>query len=808
MSKLDQALLPAIDSLQLSDRLARFRDKFFEGKPGVASDRIMLAMESWKETEGEPIPLRAAKKLKKIAEGMPVTIHPGEILLGSPTKFFRGADPYCDFDGSYLKALMDEDRVTLGGPEVIGSISREDWDNLLQAVKYFKGKTWTELARATYKPIAGTWYDDAVEAGAIFRHDIWPQFIDRPDFGKVFAIGLRGIIAEAEGYIKQFHEARDFDVEKLYFWQAVVISCQAAITLAQRYAQRAQELAVKEPDANRRAELEEAARVCQQVPENPANTFQEACQTVHFLHLVLYLQNGIAPPSGLGLLDQLLYPYFMNDLKKGRLTLEKAVDILGSLLTYLARQERVHAIDWREYHQMGPYINTAIAGLTRDGKDASNELTYFIMHVAGLLRYAEPHIPIRWHSGIPREIMRKAIDTNVKVGGGVPQFQNSEHMIRYWTSRGDTIEDARDWSGGGCSQAMPANQGSEMSPQCFNVALPVDLALHNGVASATGKRIGPETGDPTTFKTFEELYEAWEKQYEYLVRKTLSCDRISDAVQAKNWSQPLGSALLPGCMEKGKDLAAGGLPAYRMWPLKDRGFVSAADSLMAVKKLVFEKKKLPMNELIQTLDSNFAGERGEEIRQMCLAEPKYGNDIPEADNLVHDMGKFSASIIFSEKNIFGYHYAINRNGQAWHFQVGKKMGALPCGRKAWEPLADGSLSPTQGLDRHGPTAVLKSALRADFTDATGGILNLGFPASLFTAPEIREKMIDFIELFFKQGGTYIQFNILDKKTLLEAKQHPEQYKDLVVRVGGFSAYFVSLSPEVQDELIRRTESTF
>ncbi|MDP2931345.1 MAG: pyruvate formate lyase family protein [Chloroflexota bacterium] len=808
MAKFNQKLLSEIDNVQLSPRLARFHEKFFEGRPGIASERVTLAMESWKETEGEPIPLRAAKKLKKIVEGIPITIHPGEILVGSPTKYFRGADPYCDFDGSYLQALMAEDRITLGGPEVEGAFTKEDWDKLLVAVRYFKGKTWTEQARATYRPIYGTWYDDAIEAGAVFRHDIWAMFIDRPDFDKVFAIGLEGIIKEVEGYIEGFGRNGDSDVDKLHFWKAAVISCQAAIDLAKRYAQRARELAAAEPDVARRAELEEVAQVCEWVPGKPPRNFYEACQVVVFIHLTLWLQNGIAPPAGLGLLDQLLYPYFIKDINEGRLTLEKAADILGSLLTYIARQERVHAIDWRQYHQMGPYLNTAIAGVTRDGKDASSEFTYFFLHMAGLVKYAEPHIPVRWHSGIPREIMRKAIETNIKVGGGVPQFQNSEHMIRYMTARGVSIENARDWSGGGCSQACPADSGTEMSPQYFNAVLAVDLALHNGVASVTGKRIGPETGEATTSQTFEQLYEAWERQYEYVARKTLACDRIIDAVQARYWSQPLASSLLPGCLEKGKDFAAGGLPHYRMWPLKDRGFISAADSLMSIKKLVFEKRELTMTELIQATDANFAGERGEEIRQMCLAEPKFGNDNPEVDGLVHDMGKFSASVIFSEKNIFGYPYALNRNGQAWHFQVGVKMGALPSGRKAHEPLADGSLSPEQGMDRKGPTAVLKSALRADFTDATGGILNMGFPVALFKAPEIREKMIDFIETFFKQGGTYIQFNILDRQTLIEAKKHPEQYKDLVVRVGGFSAYFVTLSPEVQDELIRRTESTF
>jgi formate C-acetyltransferase len=239
--------------------------------------------------------------------------------------------------------------------------------------------------------------------------------------------------------------------------------------------------------------------------------------------------------------------------------------------------------------------------------------------------------------------------------------------------------------------------------------------------------------------------------------------------------------------------------------VKERGFIPAADSLIAIKKLVFDDGKLTMKELIEAIDGNFEGDRGEEIRQMCLAAPKFGNDIPEVDQLVRDLAKFTAGVIFSEKNIFGYPYAINRNGQAWHFQTGKKMGALPCGRKAWQPLADGSLSPMQGMDRNGPTAVIKSALRADFKESTGGILNMAFPAPLFQNTEVREKIIDFIETFLGEGGTYIQFNILNKKTLVEAKKHPEKYKDLVVRVGGFSAYFVTLSPEVQDELIRRSE---
>ncbi len=805
MEKLDQALLAEIDSLKLSDRLERLKEMFFECQLGVASERITLAMESWKETEGEPLDIRSAKKLKKIAELIPVVIHPGELLIGSYTKYYRGADPHCDFDGSYLEALMAEGGITLGGPMWAGAVTPEDWQAIVGAVKFFKGKTCVEQMMTTVSTVTGGWYDDAVEAGAIMSETKWAQWMDRPNFAKVFAIGLRGIIKEADEHIKQFIENKDFDVEKLFFWQAVIISCEATITLSRRYAQRGREMAAEEPDLARQAELEEIARVCQWVPENPARTFHEACQSIVFLHLAIFLENGVAPPMGLGLVDQFVYPYFRKDLAEGYLTTERAADLVGSLITYLARQERVTAIDWRDYIQKGPFANVTLAGVTREGEDASNELTYLILHMAGLMKLAEPHIPVRWHSAISRRIMLKAIETNVRAGGGVPQFQNSEHIVNYMTSRGVSIENARDWGGGGCSQATPANEGCQMIPQLFNVALAVDLVLHNGVASATGKQIGLKTGDPTALETFDQFNDSFKKQCEFLIRKGIAADRIAFAVQAQLWRRPLASALLPGCLEKGRDFAAGGLPSYRMWFQKDRGMIPAADSLMAIKKLVFDEKRVTMSKLVKTLDVNFDGESGEEVRRMCLAAPKYGNDIIEVDELLRDIAKFTASVILSEKNIFGYPYAINRNGQAWHFSVGKKMGALPCGRKAGEPLADGSLSPMQGMDKQGPTAVLKSALRADFSEATGGILTLRFPAYLFQTMEIREKMVDLINTFFQEGGTYIQFNLVDRNALIDAKLHPDRYKDLVVRVGGYSAYFIYLSPELQDEIIRRTE---
>ncbi|MBI2857798.1 MAG: hypothetical protein HYX90_01865 [Chloroflexi bacterium] len=807
----NRAMLNAIDGLEMSDRLVKLRKQYFDCQPGVVSDHVKLAMAAWKENLEEFPAQRQAKKLKKVIEGIPVVIHPNELLVGSLTKYFRGASPPIDYDGSYLAKLMSEEegKLTLGGPVEKGVVTREDWQGLADAVRFFKGKTAADIVRTAIHQVAGTWYDDVVEAGGA-QHNVEhrPPFLHAPVWSKVRNHGLKAIIAEAESQIARFKDSMDNDFDRLDFWHGVIIACQATVSFARRYSQLARDMAENESDPARRSELVQIAEACAWVPENPARTFHEALQSMIFLDLAVWMEASCSTaPSGWGLVDQELYPYFKRDLAEGRLTMEKTAELLGCFITYTARREWVKSLNWRDYNQKGINGSLSVGGPGANGEDASNELSYLILHLVGLLGYAEPHVPVRWHEGMPRWLMLKAIETNRRAKGGVPQFQNSDHIVRYWTRRGVAAESARAWITHGCSQALPADHPTQLSPSYLNVALPVDLALHNGVASATKKRLGPETGDPRGFRTFQEFYVAFETQCKYMFKRILWFEALAEKVKVDLWRTPLASALAPGCMEKGKDILRGGLPHYACWLKKDRGIIPAADSLLAVKKLVFDDKRLTMSELLDALDSNFAGERGEEIRRMCLRVPKYGNDLEEPDRFVHDVAKFSAGIIQAEKNVFGWPYAINRNGQAWHFANGKKMGALPCGRKAKEPLPDGSLSPMQGMDTRGPTAMLNSALKADFQDAVAGILNLKFPVSLFQSPETQNKLIDLTEGFFKAGGTYVQYNLLDRAELLEAKKHPEQYRDLVVRVGGYSAFFVTLSPEVQDDIIRRTEQT-
>ncbi|MBI4289348.1 MAG: hypothetical protein HY671_13095 [Chloroflexi bacterium] len=338
-----------------------------------------------------------------------------------------------------------------------------------------------------------------------------------------------------------------------------------------------------------------------------------------------------------------------------------------------------------------------------------------------------------------------------------------------------------------------------------NIALMVDLTLHNGIAPMTGKQLGPRTGDPRDFRSFEELWQAYRKQLEFLVTRLNALVTVASRVDEEKTRFPVWSVLAPGCVEKGQDLFAGGQWSYKNWDWKDRGHVDAGDSLTAVKRLVFEEKKLKMAELLEALDSNFTGERGEEIRQMCLAVPKYGNGIAESDRLVGESGRLMGELIHRHKNPRGDKYSISRHGLAWHHYGGKGVGALPNGRKGGEPLDDGSLSPMRGTDKKGITGVMKSAINAGFEEARAAVLNQKFPSSLMQSPEAMDKLASLTQTFLTSGGSHIQYNIIDRDKLLDAKKHPEQYKDLIVRVAGYSAYWVNLTPEVQDDIIARTE---
>lgn len=802
----DHKLLDRIDGIRLSERLERLRERYFSETPRVCGERAKLISKVWRETQGDPIEIRRAKLIKRVLEEFPTFIFDDELTVGSWGKYFRAANPSIDWDAEYFPQVkVDEGVVTFGGPAERGFFTKEDWEACLEAMAAFKGETAAEKVREFRRLIWGDWYEDLVEARGTLRFEAIPVIPARPKWETILEKGLKGIIEEAKERLRLLKELKEDDPEKLYFLEAVITSLEGVITFARRYAQAARQKAREVEDPRRKAELEEIAGLCERVPENPPTSFREALQAYRLLLTSLFLEQTTFA-CWAGRIDQWLYPYFRRDLEEGRISLEEAAELVGDIVTFEARLQHIRHLHWREFVQATMVRSYTLGGLTRDGKDACNELTYLFLHMMGLLRYAEPHISFRWHPEVPERFMKKCAEVNCQILGGIPMYLNDVHIVRYLTDRAIPAENARDYCILGCSQPIADPQPHQCQPVYSNATLALDLALHNGVSPVTGKRIGIETGDPRGFRSFEEVYEAWKKQYEFIARRLLWHSRFAWNILLQYWRTPLLSAFIPGCIEDGKNYLVGGGGRPYIHYFKDRSFINVADSLMAIKKLVFERRLLTMEELLEALDSNFAGPRGEEIRQMCLAAPKFGNDTDEVDYLARDCAKFSASICFSEKCAPSDNpYMINRNGVAWHYYAGMGIGALPDGRKAREPLADGSLSPMTGRDKNGPTAVVRSVLKADFTDAAVSILNMKFPIGLFQTPENFDKFIAFTKAFLKSGGIHIQYNIFDRNVLLEAKKNPEKYKDLVVRVAGYSAYFVNLTPEVQDEIIARTE---
>lgn len=807
---IDNDLLQRIDELDLSERLRRWKEAALNAKHYICIDRARLAMESWKETEGEDLEVRRAKLLKKVLEGVPIAIHEFDLVVGRETEHLFGANPHIDISGDYIGGLNEGADITVGGPVVKGALSQQDRDILIESSQFFSGKTAADHMENLWSSLVGTWYDDLFEARG--RHPspkigIIPGKNNRPMWEELFSTGLKGIIRESEEHLKDFLGEQEHSTDQYYFWRAAGIVCHAVIDFSHRYAELARQTAKSEKNSQRRQELEEIAKICEWVPENPPRTFHEAIQFAVFIRIASKLEHT-GDAGALGRVDQFLWPYFEKDLQDGQLTLEKAADLIGGLIAFYGTQCRIEELRHWEMDQASTQVShITVGGVDRNGDDATNELTHLVIHMVGLLGLPEPHVTFRWHPSTPRWSLLKAIETNAKVRAAIPQFESDEHVLENWMNRGVSLEEAREWYGLGCVIANVPSKldytgGGGMGS--INMALILDLALHDGVAPSTGKQIGLKTGDPRTFETFEDLLEAFKKQHKFIFKRVLWLGFLGQKEEQKYVRLPFISCLAAGCMEKGKDCVCMDSENYA-FNAEDRAIIDTADSLTAVKKLVFDQKRLSMEELLEALDSNFEGDRGEEIRQLCLSAPKFGNDNDEADWMVRSIGSFSASVIRSERTPYDFPYGILRSGLGWHHLGGKGVGALPNGRKAGDPLNDASFSPMRGMDKGGPTTTMRSVLKAGFKESVMTCFNQKFSGTIMQSPESREKLAALTDTFLRGGGQHVQYNLIDAQLLRDAKERPDMHRDLIVRVGGFSAFFVHLSPEVQDDIIARTE---
>ena len=805
----DKSILEKIDATVLDDKRIRWKAAVKAAPYKLHVDRQKYATQSWKMTQGEDIEIRRAKLFEHVVKNIELSILDFDYIVGRMGPTVVGAYTAIDTCGDYLDGIWNDDGKIQFSMNDQSQITDEELEVLRDAARTFGGHSPADMGNKVWADVLGTWPQDILQArlkDPPLNTGNFGNSTNTVDFKKLLTKGLRSFIEEAQGHIDDFIANQRQDPHKFYFWKAAIIVCEACIALSHRYATLAEEMSASEPNEDRKAELLEIAETCRRVPEYPARTFHEALQSMAIVGICKGIEHPMHNHPQWGRGDQYLYPYFINDIKSGALSVDRALNMLAELIGRWGTTIYVDTGTHRETHQITFAVNSInLCGITADGYEGTNELSYLFLHAIGLLCQSSPTVGIRWNHDVPMWLMRKAIKTNVLTGGGIPLFENEEGIIDMFVRDGVPLEEARDWVGRGCVwPALPQRSEYKCGAAGFNNAAILHLALHNGVA-ATGKKLGLETGDAREFKSFEALWNAYEAQHRFIMHRTLWMANLARDVQAAYLRLPFLSVIsLQHCMDYGHDTM---VPTpMSEYGITDRAVIDTADSLMAVKHLVFDTKALTMKELIDALDSDFAGERGEEIRQMCLKAPKFGNDIEEVDLLARRVSRMSADSITSYDNGIYPRFKSLREGLSWHYAAGLGVGALPNGRKAFEPLNDGSASPMRGMDENGPTAVLLSVLKANFGDHSYvQALNQKFPKSIIKTDADVEKLASLTNAFLGAGGTHIQYNLVDNEELLEAQKKPDEHRELLVRVGGFSAYFVQLSQQIQNDIILRSE---
>ena len=785
---------------RISNRVSKLREAFLSTPSYVCGERSHLFTEYWRHSEAEPIAIRRAKAFDYVLRNKKIALYDGELIVGTQTKYRRGGSLYPEFCTDWI----EEELELLSTRETSRfEISDEDRDMILDDLQYWKGKTVKDVLLPLWRERWGNLIEDGIKTRMSFNFDTpAPHGRQVVNFPKVLHQGLLGIIEEAQEQIANNLVLSNEDLHKRYFWEAIIISCKAAIALAQRYAMLAKEKALEEGNPARRRELEEIAKNCKQVPAHPATTFHQALQSIWFTHLAVEIENnswGYSP----GRLDQYLYPLYKRDIEEGRITREEAMGLLGCMWIKFAEIELLHQGATAKLCQGSVYQNVTIGGQTEDGEDATNELSYLILEVEKEIKLSQPTLSLRYFEGLKDDFLLKCAEV-IRSGGGKPAIFCDKYALSTLSHYGIPLKEARTYAPTGCVEISIPYSSTLFFGGFLSVPKCLELALNNGKDPLTGVQLGPETGDPLSFKDYNELLKAFEDQLKFSAEWVINTMNTFYTPYPDLVPTPFNSALINDCIKVGKDINEGG-PCYTTllatFPI---GMVTAGNSLTALKKLVFEDKAISLDEVLEALRVNFEGKQ--ELRKMLLNAPKYGNDDDYADGVVREVFQIVRDAVYPHyTNSWGDTVAFAYLGVTAHYFHGQTTGATPDGRMAHTPYADGSLSAYPGTDCQGPTAVIKSATKVDYIPALATLFNLKFHPSALNDEERIRKFWALVKTYAELGGYHIQFNVVDRETLLNAQRHPENYKDLVVRLAGFSVFFVELSPQVQMEIISRTE---
>ncbi len=756
----------------------------------LSLSRAELITESYKETEGFATPVRKAKAFEKIVTHIPIYIEEDDLLAGA----FAARPMYFEW---YPEFAVDQ-KI---GPEDLAE--GDTVEKAERIVEYFKDRSFRGSFLARMGDDKRRIMAETGEEGAwIYRVQVTLN-IDKGyhsvNYEKALQKGFLGVLEEVEAELQATPIQDDESFRKRSFLQGMVIVLKAGIQYARRHSSLARDLSQK-ATGRRKAEFERIADICEWVPAHPARSFYEAVQSSWLLHVMMHVESRAQESPGR--MDQYLYPYYKSDMEEGRLTREEAIEILECLRVKMSTLRLFDSKIFREtISAEAQYHNVTLGGQTADGKDATNELSYLFLEAASRTRTPHPTLSIRWHDKIQEDFLLKGLEL-VKSGLGYPAFFNDNSAIDWLLQQGFPLETARGYCYSGCVHHIIPGKTSPLEPLFISIPKCLEFALHNGVDPRTGKQVGPKTGEFFEFDSYDDFVGSFKRQVKYFSELGGSFIREQRIARANIVPAMLSSAFFDECIKSGKCLLSDGI-RYVMLMQISVGMIDAADSLAALKKCVFEEGAISKRELLEALSLNFEGK--EEIQKLLLNAPKYGNDDDYVDTIAAELYSWWQKMVSEIDSAYGAKYLPAPYSVSNHGAAGKRVGALPSGRLAWMALADGSVSACTGMDTHGPTALMNSAGKIDQPPLLGTLLNMKFHPLVFKSLEDMKKVLALIKTYFGYGGKHVQFNVVDTKTLREAQKHPEQHRNLIVRVAGYSALFVELHPNVQEEIISRTE---
>jgi formate C-acetyltransferase len=757
-----------------------------------------IKMNSYLETEGLSLPIRRARMLEKMFSEMPISIEPNDLLVGTLDDIF--ATSY-----DLFKSGLEEFAGYLG----YGSIYREvegafPQERIEKVRNFWLNEEYERTRNSHFTAEEQAWMDEAV----FFVEPVTGHVIyDAPT---VLAEGYSGILArvdrEEKNLLDGMNRMRATDVadrvlssrqekdDARAFYEAVRIALRAAMAFAKRYSDLAASLASGEADEQRRQDLVELSRLLKKVPAGPAESFYEAVQSFWLTYVIMHIEQTPNPYAfSLGRVDQFFYPYYRKDRDAGRISDADAAELIQNLWIKINVGRKLWAVSQ----------NAMLGGVHSDGSDATNELTYLILDATEDLRIPLPTITIKAHRGTPAKLFDRAIQFLLK-GRGQPTIINDDIVVESKVATGVSLEDARQSVIAGCQE--PLVQGAEnarTTASWFSLPRCLELALNNGVSLLTGKQIGLPTGTLTDYSSYEGLHEAFWKQVDFFIERAVDCANRSDKLMAELRPVPFVSAIMKDCIEKGRDFRKDGA-RYNFSGFLCHGVANAADSLAAIKKLVFEEKALDAGDVLRALRTNYQSDPTIRLTLINHA-PKYGNDDDYVDSIATEIAERIADTVPKYKNSFGGVFRPGFSTPSTHVLYGRRCGATPDGRRHGETFAFG-IGPMQGYNRNGPTAVARSVTKFPHWKATHGLaFSQTLPPATISCPEDAEKLRSFIRSYLDIGGRYIHYNVQDVETLRDAKVHPEKHRDIIVRVHGMNAYFVNLDPLIQDDIISRAE---